>query len=538
MSKLNTYGRKVIYANYTEKELLSGSQKDVENKVLDILTNSISLHEQNHSDCIYLKKYLYGDQDIYRDKQKLTRTEIDNKTVENWAYAIIDFKKAYLLGKAIQYVQLDDSSEEEISVLNKYVRYENKQAKDLMIYEDVLACGRGFRYVNIDTIDENAEDDEAPFELINAPVEDTEVVYSSKLGNEQLLSYIKTSMMFIDTQINPKTGEKEPYEKYYSEYTIYLRDRMFVINDKSGQLQVVKGSYKPIMLGKHLITEYFTNVKRISLIELGKDLFNDINYLESMDKDDMEQFVNAIMVFTNAEIDEEGLNEMKSLGAVCINSTDNKKASIDLLQGRLNATDTQTYYNRLLTSLHQILGVPMASDSGTVTSGDTGKAKLTGQGFTTAGIRAEAEECMFGMCDMESLKVILKACKKSTQSDIKKLKASDIDKKFQRDMSDNLLIKAQALQNLYNCDIPRKFANSVIGLFGDPNSVTKEQERIFGEQGSKQNSNEENSDSFNDDNSNKNQFNNDDTKNTNKDNITQAQTNNVQDTLEKQNQGN
>ena len=119
MSKLNTYGRKVIYANYTEKELLSGSQKDVENKVLDILTNSISLHEQNHSDCIYLKKYLYGDQDIYRDKQKLTRTEIDNKTVENWAYAIIDFKKAYLLGKAIQYVQLDDSSEEEISVLNK-----------------------------------------------------------------------------------------------------------------------------------------------------------------------------------------------------------------------------------------------------------------------------------------------------------------------------------------------------------------------------------------------------------------------------------
>ena len=32
MSKLNTYGRKVIYANYTEKELLSGSQKDVENK--------------------------------------------------------------------------------------------------------------------------------------------------------------------------------------------------------------------------------------------------------------------------------------------------------------------------------------------------------------------------------------------------------------------------------------------------------------------------------------------------------------------------
>lgn len=519
---VKSYGRHVIKAGYTEKQLLSGTQEEVEAKVIDIVKNSLPLHTENKERSIYLKKYLYGDQDIYRDKKKHTRTEIDNKTVENWAYAMIDFKKTFLLGKAIQYVQLDDSSEEEISTLNKYVRYENKQAKDLLIYEDVLTTGRGFRYVNIDDIDKNAEDDEAPFTIINTEVENTEVVYSNRLGNEQLLSYIDTDMMFIDTQINQKTKEEEQIEKYYHEYTVYLRDRTMVLTDKSGELKVKEGSIKPLLLGKHLLTEYYTNRKRISLIELGKDLFNDINYLESMDKDDMEQFVNAIMVFTNATIDEDGLSEMKSLGAVCINSTDTKKASIDLLQGRLNAVDTQTYYNRLLTALHQILGIPMASDSGSVTSGDTGKAKLTGQGFTSAGIRAEGEECMFGMCDMESLKVILKACKKSTQSEIKNLKSSDIDKKFQRDMSDNLLIKTQALQNLYACDIPRKFANSVIGLFGDPNSVTKEQEKTFSPQGSKQNNNKDISNPGD---------------KTNEEDLTQMQNNQIQDTIELDNQG-
>lgn len=482
---IKTFGRTVIKANITEEQLLSGSIEEIAKRVLDILNNSIEIHNQNHDERLYLKAYLYGDQDIYRDKKKYTRKEIDNRTVENWAYAMVDFKKTHLLGKAIQYVQLDDSGEEEIACLNKYTRYVKKQAKDQMLYEDVLACGSS--YIFVDAVDEKTQKEkgfEAPFQLINTPVEDTEVVYSSKLGGEQLLSFIQTSMQFIDSQLNEKTGKYEDVEKTYQEYTVYLRKFVLVFNNKSGTLEWIRDETKPLLTRKHRIIEYYTNRKRISLIELGKDLFNDINYLESMDKDDMEQFVNAIMVFTNAEIDEEGLSEMKDLGAVCINSTDNKKASIDLLQGRLNANDTQTYYTRLLNALHQILGVPRATDSGSIASGDTGKAKLTGQGFTSSGIRIEGEQCMFGMCDMETLEVILEICRNSTTSEITKLKVSDTGQIFQRDMTDNMLTKTQALQNLYSCDIPRKFANSIIGLFGDPNSVTKEQEKIFGAQAS------------------------------------------------------
>ncbi len=477
-----TFGRTTILANYSEEQILSASNDDLDKIVNEILTNASSIHEQNRIDSLYLKSYYYGDQDI-KYKEKYTRPEINNKTVENWAYAFVEFKKTNLLGKPIQYVQSDDKGIEEISLLNKYVKYENKKAKDMFLYEDVLVCGRGFRYNNKDA---KGKEDEAPFEIINCPVEDTEVVYSSRLGNEQLFAYIVTPMTYMFTFINNE-GIEVTKPREYNIYTVYFRNKVVTYSDKDGtykrvENKRVKNSEIPLLYNEHIIVEYHLNRARISLIEIGKDLFDDINYLESLDKDDMEQFVNAIMVFTNAEVTEEDLGEIKSLGAVCINSTEGKKASVELLQGRLNALDTQTYYNRLITALHQILGVPLASDSGTVTSGDTGRAKLTGQGFVSSGIRAEGDETMFGMSDFKSLKVLLAICREANNSGIKELKATDIDIKFQRDMSDNLLVKTQGLLNLYSCDIPREFANSIVNLFGDPHAVTKMQQEKFGDQ--------------------------------------------------------
>ena len=372
--------------------------------------------------------------------------------------------------------------------LNQFVRYEGKKAKDLLIYEDVLVAGRGFRYTNFD---EKDDEDEAPFSIINVDNKYCEVIYTSKLGNGQVFSILETPMQKI--MINQETGK--PFTLYYSNYTVYLKNRAIEIDGQSGY-QIV-GS-KPIALNDHVITEWYVNRGRISLIEIGKDLFDDINYLESLDKDDMEQFVNAIMVFTNAEVDEDEFKAIKDLGAVSIKSTENRKASVELLQERLNAQDTQVYYTRLLVALHQLLGIPMAGDSGVVTSGDTGKAKLTGQGFTSAGIRAESDETMITMCDFQTLKKILKICKQTANSGISTLKASDIDIKLQRDMSDNLLVKTQGLLNLLSADIPREYALPIINLFSDSNAVVKAMQDKFGDQATQQNAGNKDNTNIND----------------------------------------
>ena len=119
---MKTYGRTTILANITEKELLSKSGKDLDKAIIEILENSKTIHEKNRIETLYLKGYYYGDQDI-KGKQKYTRDEINNKIVENWAYAFVDYKKTQLLGKPIRYVQLDDKDSDEVSTLNKYFQY-------------------------------------------------------------------------------------------------------------------------------------------------------------------------------------------------------------------------------------------------------------------------------------------------------------------------------------------------------------------------------------------------------------------------------
>ena len=121
---MKTYGRKTIYANYTEEDLLKGTETEIVNKIIDILNNSINIHEQNKAETLYLQDYLYGDQDI-KFKEKKTRTDINHKNVENWAYAFNDWKKTFLLGKPIKYAPINDVSSDEITELNQFCTYED-----------------------------------------------------------------------------------------------------------------------------------------------------------------------------------------------------------------------------------------------------------------------------------------------------------------------------------------------------------------------------------------------------------------------------
>ena len=234
---MKTYGRKTIYAPFTEEQFLNGTDEDILNKIYDILNNSQAIHLRNKMESMYLQNYLYGDQDI-KNKQKLTRTDINNKSVENWAWAFQDWKKAFLLGKPIQYAPANDVSNTEIAALNNYVKYEGKSSKDQDLFEDIFTVGRAFRY-NIGS--KVNDEDEAPFDIINLDVLDTEVVYSNSISHEQLLTYVHTDMMYIVSEVNPETGKPEQRQVNYDEYTVYTRNKQYVINNKTGVFKLAEG---------------------------------------------------------------------------------------------------------------------------------------------------------------------------------------------------------------------------------------------------------------------------------------------------------
>lgn len=472
---METHGRTVIYANYTEEQLLGGTQEERDNKVLDIIKNSISFHEKNKTESQYLIDYLYGIQDI-KEKEKFSRPEINNKSVENWVWADEEFLKAFLLGKPIQYAPLNNIANEEITYLNDYVKYEGKHKLDKDIFEDMFTTGRGFRFSWGSKVN---DEDEAPFDLLNLDILNTEVVYSSSIRHEQLLTFYQTDKKYIVQEVNPDTGELEYNTKYYDEYTVYTRDMLYVVDNKLGNFRVTRR--ESLIFKEHIVTEYYTNKLRMSYLELVKDIQNDLNMLQNTDLDDLVQNVNNILVFKNAEFTKEGLQSIKENGAVSIKSTDQKQASVEILQSRLKSLDTQLFFIRKLNALHSILGVPEPTQNGQVSNAETGKAMLVGSGFSSASIRIENQVNDFEEFDRKSLKTVLKICRESKDSKIKNLRVSDIDIKFSRDLSDNLLTKTQALNNLMTANIPPEVANAVVNLFSDPVSVSKLQREYIEE---------------------------------------------------------
>lgn len=475
-----TYGRKTIYSTVKEKDL----NKDT---IKTILTQAIPIHMQNKQETQSLYEYYLGKQDVL-DRTKWTREEIKNIVVENLAFSFVNFKKGYNFGKPIQYVQNGDITTEEITKLNDYFRYENKHAKDFMLSEDIYVCGRGFRYNAPDTNEFSKDVDEAPFTLANIDKDKCEVVYSDDILKKQLLAFVEEK--YEDTPIEVTTNRgKELQRQFYYIYTVYTKDAMYRykvtgLDDIAIEVSLDNIEFleeQSLYPKFHRIIEYYFNKSRISLIEIGKTLFDEVNNLNSLDMDDVEQFVNAILVFTNAEINENEIDAIKKLGAVNIASSDNRPAKVEILNQEIQAEKTQVLYDRLKNALHSLFGIPLASDAGTPTTGDTGSAKESGQGWTMANQKCIEDEIMFEMCDMEVLKNILIVCKEVKDSEIKELRASDIKEKFQKNKNDNLLVKTQALMNLKSCQVHPQLAMAVVDLFSDSEKAYNESQKYYGD---------------------------------------------------------
>lgn len=136
-------------------------------------------------------------------------------------------------------------------------------------------------------------------------------------------------------------------------------------------------------------------------------------------------------------------------------------------------------YNDVLT----ILGIPRLNDK--PSGGDTGQARLLGEGWTMADERAKQDELSFKKPERQFLKLVLNICNESlqgTEEALKNIKIGDIDIKFTRNKQDNILVKTQALLNLMSAQISPDIAFTVVGLFNDPNEVFEKAKDYYGEE--------------------------------------------------------
>lgn len=449
MKERRCFGREVIYSSYTRSELN-------ETTIKEIIKDSFPVHLKNRADIKYLEDVYRGIQQIL-NKTKDVRPNINNIVLENNAFSFIEFKKSYVFGKPIKYVQLGDVPTEEISILNKYMSLDQKHTKDISLGESLYKCGIAHRIV--------LPGDTLPFTINNLDSKNTFVVYERAIGNRPLLAVTYYAVK--------KNGRWFYKGSAYTENYCYDFETNGTVVEK---LELPK----PHILGKIPITEYYLNESRLGLLEVVLSMLNALNRITSNDMDGIDQFIQSLVVFVNNDVDAEIFKELMALGAVKVKSENpSLPADVKLLINQLDHSNTKTLYDRIYNNFLTIVGMPVRSEK--ASGGDTGQARELGDGWVMADLRADQDETMFKNGETETLSLVLSICKKDPNCKIKNLNVEDIESKFERNRSDNLLVKAQSLVQLMTAQVPPEIAFSVIGLFSDPHEVYKLALQYFGD---------------------------------------------------------
>ena len=436
----NTVKKRYLFG----RKLIQTDEKSItKENIAKVLNDALNTHRVNSGEIDYLYSYYRGKQSIL-SKVKEIRPEINNQVVENRANEIVTFKLGYTFGEPVQYIRHgeEENTTKALETLNENMFMAEKASNDTDIAEWFFICGVGYRMVYpTKPTDEDYED--TSFNLSSPDPRRTFIVYSNEIKPRRLMGV---------TYVTRESDNKEIY-------TCYTKDKIYTISDIVSYADV---SEENNPLGDIPIVEYRLNNAMMGAFEPVLTLLDALNETQSNRMDDVVQYVNSFLALLGAELDENGyqkLNEWKML--MLPEGTDAKYLSSPMQQ-----SDIQQLKEDLYQSILTICGMP--NRNGGSSTSDTGAAVQLRDGWETAEAQAKSVEKMFKKSEKQFLRMALKILK--TKEDID-LKLSQIEIKFARRYTDNILTKTQALSQLLDAGISPEIAIATSGIWNDPTDV-------------------------------------------------------------------
>lgn len=446
-------GRKKIYTNYINKSQVNdnmvGYQTLDQDNMVDALNEALKIHYDNSEEIRFLKKYHNGDQSILL-REKDIRPDVDNRVVINYANTFTRDIIGYTYGKPMQYVARrsdeDGTIKNEVRLLNDYAEMNDKSASDQEKATNASIYGISHRAVFARKTED--EDNEVPYYYLNLDSETTFVAYSSQLDREPVFAC--TYMRSFGTN-----------EDNYTLYTVYTTDNIFIYKvpfssgmdyDSYVRATVTKGNIvtgfpKKNPLGMIPIIECENNQFRMGHWETAITLMDAINKTASDSVNDVEQFVNAILVAINAEFDKETMDQVKANKFASIKAPQGMNADLKYIQSQLDGSSVEQLRQYLEDCLRAVVGIPdRKTRSGG--GGDTGDAVKLRDGWADMEVVARTTETFNKKSEKKELKIVLKILK-----DLKKIKKTsmiNVDIKYPRNKTDNLNSKVTAYAALLN----------------------------------------------------------------------------------------
>ena len=418
-------------------------------------------HLANSTEIQYLIEYYKGRQDIL-DRSKVVRPDVDNRVVLNHAMAMTRNIVGYTFGKPIRYVHRKSESQEHVADLNLMVEAEDKFTSDQELATCASICGIAFRGVFMDAY---GVEDDVPFSIVTLDPATTFVVYSSEIGHAPILA-----CTFYEAQ----PSQLEPSKIVYLIYTHEATYRYETTAKGFGFFEASDLVGKPIPnpLDEIPIVEYPNNAYRIGDWEMAKSLLDAINVVGSDSINDLEQTVNSILVAINCELDETAKMSIKKDKMASIISSKELPASLNYLSPTLDSGSTSLLRSFLMEQLRLVVGVP-SRDGRNGGGGDTGDSVYLRDGFQDLEIVARTKETFFKRAERITLKLIVKLCQQSDGL-LTGLATRNVDIKFTRNMTDNILNKATAISTLHGTQVLDPVdVLSIVGITSEPDDLVK-----------------------------------------------------------------
>lgn len=471
-------GRRIIYTSRQEDEIDSGT-------IPKIINGAMQRHLKNRAECLYLKKYFRGCHPILKRK-RIVREDINNRLVIPNAIAIVRNSNGYFLGEPIQFTAKRQKDAENVGRLNDYTDSEDKACGDMDIGRDASITGRGFR---ITAADRPEDVDEAPFEIPPLESENTEVIYSTDAGHRPMLAFYHAPIL---------NDNGNASGTMYTVYTSEYQYKYLVQGSLGSQIQTSDLIDEPLphLFHKIPIVEYPNNACRMGDFEAVITILDAIDKLNSDRVNDVEQIVNAILVFQGLHLQskDEAKDHISDLDKLKESLTletppdtgggsGNSGQKIYYVSPDLDQSQAEILQQTLMDYVYAVTGIPDRKDK-TGGAGDTGDAVYLRDGFESLEIVARVKERYFKAAERQTLNLICTTLRRFNGIDIRPM---DVDIKFVRNRTNNLLNKANAFATFMGTkQLAPEDGFAVINLSSDAKGMAERGQAYWDEQARKQ----------------------------------------------------
>ena len=445
-------GRTRIYTDKTVEELES------DDVVKEELKRTLGIHRGNAQQIAYLQEYYLGRHPEILAREKTVRPDVNNKVVVDYAYSTTRDIVGYFLGKSIRYVHRgttaasgpedgeDDESRVNVERLNHIFDVENKAEVDIQIATDCSVNGIGYRGVFADKMARNG----THLSIRRLTPETTYVVWSSGDICEPMfaVSYWGNNVP------SSKSEDKRVYITVYTptkQYTfetetdIIANPTLMVTEPKLNEKHDIDfGGYLPVI-------EYQNNGYAMGDWEMALGIMDAIDTLASDGVNDIQQFVENVLVAIGMEFDKQTQETLNTVGVLNIPKLPQGMPFAPVLEyisPQLDPNSGISMREFLEATFRVIVGVPDRKTRGGG-GGDTGDAVYLRDGWQDIDLVAANKEASFIRAEREALGTALRIL--SVNGEVPDtLKQSDIEIKFNRNKTSNIQSKAQTLQVLWN----------------------------------------------------------------------------------------